>query len=146
MRKLVLFGAVLAVCVGLAPAEAVAKTRRVPTTLEVDIVGVIDRHASVAYAWGGEVGTPGVILRCTEQRRVTLFRLDESGNPSAVASATSEFLGSFGAPLERPIAAVPGYYYAEVAESKFKSRYGKFRCLAMRSPTFLVQVPAGLLP
>jgi hypothetical protein len=145
MRKFVALAIALGLVGGIAPGAAEAKARKVGTQLSVDIFGVIDRHGAVTYAFGGEVGAAGLTFKCMEGRQVTLFRLEPTGSAMPVASAKSELLGFFTGNLERPLAQVPGYYYAEVQARKRKSPNGKLKCLAARSPTILVEVPAALL-
>jgi hypothetical protein len=146
MRKLVLI-AVATALVAVLPAAAAAKTERIKSSIDVDVLGIIDRHGGVSYAFGGEVGAEGFTFACMGDRRVRLFRVEPDGRSTPVASATTE-LGSFTGTLERPLGEISGSYYAEVAPRtrKFKSgRHRKLRCLGARSSTILVQVPAALL-
>ena len=145
MRKIVRFAVALALVSALVPAGAEAKANRVRSQVTLDVFGVIDRHGTVTYAFGGEVGAQGFTFRCMEGRKLTLFRLEPNGSATPVASAKSKFFGAFAGTLERPLAQIPGYYYAEVKGNTRSSRSGKLRCLGARSPTILVEVPAALL-
>ena len=136
---------VVALVAVLAPAAAQAKAKLVPSVVIADVAGVIDRHGSVSYLYGGGVGAKGLNFKCMERRQVSLFHLDSNGTPTLVASTRTDFLGSFNGKLERPLEQIQGYYYAEVAPHRVKSKSGKFNCLGARSETFLVQVPSGLL-
>lgn len=146
MRKLVPMAVALALVTALVPAGAEAKAKRVSSSITVDVVGIIDRHGGVTYAFVGEVGA-GLTFACMGDRQVTLFRLEPNGTATPVASASTEF-DVFTGMLERPLGEITGSYYAEVAPRtrKFKrGKYRKLRCLAARSPTIFVEVPAGLL-
>lgn len=146
MRKLVPMAVALALVTALVPAGAEAKAKRVSSSITVDVVGIIDRHGGVTYAFVGEVGA-GFTFACMGDRQVTLFRLEPNGTATPVASASTEF-DRFTGMLERPLGEITGSYYAEVAPRtrKFKrGKYRKLRCLAARSPTIFVEVPAGLL-
>jgi hypothetical protein len=145
MRKLVLMAAMAMVMV--LPAAAEAKTERIRSSIDVDVLGIIDRHGGVTYAFGGGVGAEGYTFACMGDRQVTLFRVEPNGTARPVASATTEIDGFAGA-LERPLEEISGSYYAEVAPRtrKFKSgKHRKLRCLGARSPTIFVRVPAALL-
>jgi hypothetical protein len=145
MRKLVLMAAMAMVMV--LPAAAEAKTERIRSSIDVDVLGIIDRHGGVTYAFGGGVGAEGYTFACMGDRQVTLFRVEPNGTARPVASATTEIDG-FAGTLERPLEEISGSYYAEVAPRtrKFKSgKHRKLRCLGARSPTIFVQVPAALL-
>jgi hypothetical protein len=146
MRKLVLIAVAMAL-VTVLPVAAEAKTERIRSSIDVDVVGIIDRHGGVTYAFGGAVGAEGYTFACMGDRKVTLFRVEPNGTARPVASATTEFDGFTGS-LEMPLGEISGSYYAEVAPRtrKFKSgKHRKLRCLGARSPTILVQVPAALL-
>jgi hypothetical protein len=146
MRKVVLMAVAMAL-VTVLPAAAQAKTERIRSSIDVDVLGIIDRHGGVSYAFAGGVGAEGFTFACMGDRQVTLFRVEPNGTATPVASATTEF-DSFTGTLERPLGEISGSYYAEVAPRtrKFKSgRHRKLRCLGARSPTVLVQVPAALL-
>lgn len=150
-RKQHVFGCAMAVALvlvaALAPAAAEAKAKRVSSSVTVDVFGVIDRHGGVTYAFGGQVGAQGLTFACMGNRTVTLFRVEPNGTATPVASARSEF-DMFAGMVERPLGEITGYYYAEVAPAKRKFKRGKYRklrCLAARSPTIFVEVPAGLL-
>jgi hypothetical protein len=146
MRKLVLMVVAMAL-VAVLPAAAEAKTERIGSSIDVDVLGIIDRHGGVSYAFAGVVGAQGFTFACMGDRQVTLFRVEPNGTATPVASATTEFDG-FAGTIERPLAEISGSYYAEVAPRtrKFKSgKHRKLRCLGARSPTILVQVPAALL-
>jgi hypothetical protein len=137
----------LAVALVLVPTAAVAKTERIRSSIDVDVLGIIDRHGGVSYAFGGTVGAEGYTFACMGDRKVTLFRVEPDGTAAPVASATTE-IGGFTGTLERPLGEISGSYYAVVAPRtrKFKSgKHRKLRCLGARSPTILVQVPAALL-
>jgi hypothetical protein len=129
-----------------AKAEAKTKGHPVSSSLTVDVIGVIDRHGGITYAFGGQISAH-FVFACEAQRQVTLFRVEPNGSATPVASANSDF-GVFTQTLERPLSEITGQYYAEVAPAtrKFKrGRYRKLRCLAARSPTIFVDVPAALL-
>jgi hypothetical protein len=146
MRKLALTAIAMAL-VTLLPTAAEAKTERIRSSIDVDVVGIIDRHGGVTYAFGGEVGAQGFTFACMGDRQVTLFRVEPDGTARPVASATTD-IGGFTGTLERPIGDISGSYYAQVAPRtrKFKSgNHRKLRCLGARSPTILVQVPPALL-
>jgi hypothetical protein len=145
MRKIALSAAAVVLVMSLVPTGAAAKTRRVRTSIAVDVNGIIDRHGSVSYAFGGEVGAQGLTFKCMEGRTVRLFRLDATGTGVQVASTRSKFFGAFFGTLEIPLDQISGSYYATVPARNIKSRFGKLKCLAARSPTFLVQVPPALL-
>jgi hypothetical protein len=137
----------LAVSFASLPAGAEAKTKRIASGITVDVLGIIDRHGGVTYAFAGAVGAEGYTFACMGDRQVTLFRVEPNGTARPVASATTD-LGGFTGTLERPLGEISGSYYAEVAPRtrKFKSgNHRKLRCLGARSPTILVQVPAALL-
>jgi hypothetical protein len=145
MRKLVLAG-VAVVLVTALPTGAQAKTHRISSSIEVDLFGIVDRHGGVTYAFGGQVGAEGLTFACMGDRQVTLFRVEPNGPATPVASATSELFTGFAGTLERPLNAISGSYYAEVApRTRRFGKHRKVKCLAARSSTILVQVPAGLL-
>jgi hypothetical protein len=146
MRKRILMVVAMAL-VTVLPAAAEAKTERIRSAIDLDVLGIIDRHGGVSYAFAGGVGAQGFTFACMGDRQVTLFRVEPNGTATPVASATTEF-GGFAGTIERPLAEISGSYYAEVAPRtrKFKSgQHRKLRCLGARSPTILVQVPAALL-
>jgi hypothetical protein len=162
----------------------------VSSNVSLDVFGAIDRQGAVTYAFGGETrpaekiqgvgfAPKGASVRrpntnaCKEYRTVTLFRVEPNGTSTRVASVeTGQGSPEFGGPLERPLAEITGYYYAEVAPATSKlHRHGRFdpdgpgpepsfrlaefykvgggyyralRCLPARSPTIFVEVPAGL--
>ena len=148
MRKIVAIATAAALLAALVPAGAEAKAKRVSSSITLDIFGIIDRHGGVTYAFAGEVGAEGFTFACMGDRRVRLFRVEPNGTATQVASATAESFNGFAGTLERPLGAITGSYYAEVAPRtrKFKrGQHRKLRCLAARSPTILVEVPAGLL-
>ena len=144
MKRLAI-AVVLLLVAALAPAGAEAKAHRIRSFIDLDVVGGIDRHGSVQYAFTGAVGTPGLTFRCQAKRQVTLFRVEANGTAAPVASDRTDFLGGFLGPLERPLNEIAGYYYATAPQTKVKGKQGKLVCLAARSPTILVEVPAGLL-
>jgi hypothetical protein len=144
MRKLGPMAVAIALVMALVPIGAEAK--RISSSVSLDVFGVIDRHGGITYAFGGQIGAH-FVFACEAQRQVTLFRVDPNGSATPVASANSDF-GVFTKTLERPLSEITGQYYAEVAPAtrKFKrGRYRKLRCLASRSPTIFVEVPAALL-
>jgi hypothetical protein len=145
MRKIALSAAALVLVMALLPVAATAKARKVKSSITIDVNGIIDRHGSVSYAFGGDVGAKGLTFKCMEGRTVKLFRVDANGTGVQVASTRSKFFGAFFGTLELPLDQITGSYYATVPVRKIKSKSGKLKCLAARSPTFLVQVPAGLL-
>lgn len=146
-RSLVLFCcSALAVALALVPAGAEAKTKRIGSSITVDVFGLIDRHGGVTYAFGGEIGAH-FTFACEADRQVTLFRVEPNGTVTKVGSAHDDY-GLFTGTLERPLDDIEGSYYAEVAPvtRKFKrGRFRKLRCLGARSPTIFVDVPAALL-
>ena len=145
MRKLVPMAVALALVTALVPAGAAAKTRKVSSSIAVDVNGIIDRHGSVSYVFGGELFAKDFTFKCMERRKVTLFRVDANGTGTPVGSDRTDFLGNFIHPLELPLDQIPGPYYATAPKSTVKSKQGKLKCLAARSDTILVQLPAALL-
>jgi len=144
MRKLGPMAVAIALVMALVPIGAEAK--RISSSVSLDVFGVIDRHGGITYAFGGQIGAH-FVFACEAQRQVTLFHVEPNGSATPVASANSDF-GVFTQTLERPLSEITGQYYAEVAPAtrKFKrGRYRKLRCLASRSPTIFVEVPAALL-
>lgn len=144
MRKLGSMALAIALVMALVPVGAEAK--RITSSVSLDVVGIIDRHGGVTYAFGGEIGAH-FTFACMADRTVTLFRVEPNGSATQVATANSEF-GQFVGNLERPLSQITGSYYAEVAPvtRKFKrGRYRKLRCLGARSPTIFVDVPDSLL-
>jgi hypothetical protein len=99
----------------------------------------------VVYAFSGTVNAQGLAFKCMEGRRVVLFRVEPDGSHKRIAATETKFFGSFSGVLEKPLSAIPGNYYAKAMPKIAKSKRGRLRCLAARTPTFLVQVPAGLL-
>ena len=145
MRKIVSLALVAGVVGILLPAGAQAKTQKVRSSIDADIVGLIDRHGAIQYAFGGEIGAKNFTFKCMEGRTVRLFKLDPTGAATQVGSTKSEFFGAFTGNLELPLNQVVGYYYADAPARNVKWRGGKLHCLAARTPNFLVEVPASLL-
>ncbi|MGA8803733.1 MAG: hypothetical protein WB462_10245 [Solirubrobacterales bacterium] len=50
------------------------KTKQISTNIDVDVIGVIDRHGSVNYVWAGELYAKR--SACLDGRNVTLFRVE----------------------------------------------------------------------
>ena len=126
MRKLVLMAVAMALVTVLpAGAQAKTKTKTISTGIYLDVSGYIDRHGGVFYFWGGDLDAKR--SACRDGRTVTLFRVEPNGTATPVGSNTS--LGdtpdvlnsSFGDLLERPLDAITGYYYAEVAPKRVKT-------------------------
>ncbi|HSD22865.1 MAG TPA: hypothetical protein VLB79_00920 [Solirubrobacterales bacterium] len=171
MRKLVLMAVAMALVTVLpAGAQAKTKTKQITTSIYLDVAGEIDRHGGVTYFWLGDVSAKK--SACRGGRNVTLFRVEPNGTSTPVGSSTTDNgpgINSFGNLLEGPLDALTGYYYAEVAQKRVttKQKKGqrvkvgpngttvtigggrakkvKLNCLAARSSTIYVQVPAGLL-
>jgi len=166
MRKFVLMAAAMALVAALpaAGAQAKTKTKQVGTGIYLDAAGLIDRHGGVTYFWDGFLNAKK--SACQTGRNVTLFRVEPSGTASPIASSKSDFIGEFGNLLEGPLDAITGNYYAEVAprrvtkqmtgenpetpvvvkpKGKGRAKKVKLNCLAARSSTIYVEVPAGLL-
>lgn len=146
MRKLVSMAVAVAL-VTTVPAGAEAKTERISSSITVDVFGIIDRHGGVTYAFGGEVTAEGFTFACMGDRKVKLFRAEPNGTATRVGSARTD-LFTFAGLLERPLGEITGSYYAKLAprNRKFKrGKHRKLRCLAARSPTIYVEVPAGIL-
>jgi hypothetical protein len=168
MRKFVSMAVAMALVAALpaAGAQAKAKAKQISTGIYIDVAGLIDRHGGVTYLWTGFLNAKQ--SACVNGRNVTLFRVEPSGTASPIASSKSDF-GEFANLLEGPLDAITGYYYAEVAAKRVKqnskqktgqspvtpvpvkparssrARKVKLNCLAARSSTIYVEVPAGLL-
>ena len=145
-RNQLVLSCVIALALVAAAMPGGAEAKRISSSVTVDVFGVIDRHGSVSYAFGGEIGAH-FTFACEADRTVTLFRVEPGGSATPVASANSGF-GQFVGTLERPLGEITGSYYAEVAPATRKlkrGRYRKLNCLGARSPTIFVQVPAALL-
>ena len=171
MRKFVSIAVAMALVAALPAAGAQAKTKtlQISTGIYLDAAGLIDRHGGVTYLWDGFLNAKK--SACQDGRNVTLFRVEPSGTASPIASSKSDFVGEFANLLEGPLDAITGSYYAEVAPRRVttKQKKGKevkpnggkgettvvvgggrakkvkLNCLAARSSTIYVQVPAGLL-
>jgi hypothetical protein len=170
MRKLVSMAVAMALVVALPAAGAQAKTKQISTSIYLDVAGLIDRHGGVYYLWDGELSAKR--SACRDGRNVTLFRVEPNGTATPVGSSTTlgDPFGSFGELLEGPLDAITGYYYAEVAPKRVRTKQKKkqkkgqspvtpvpvigrssrarkvtLNCLAARSSTIYVEVPAGLL-
>src|SRR5262245_17201379 len=100
-RVLVVALAVALLAAAMGPAAADAKGRRVQSSIAADVFGITGRHGGVAYAFGGEVGAQGLTFACMGGRQVTLFRAESNGTGTPVGSTQTDFLGSFGATIER---------------------------------------------
>jgi len=133
----------IALAASLIPARADA--RPVKSKLTADVSGFINRQGTVTYYFSGGVNAEELTFGCMEGRRVVLFRVEEGGAQKQVASAETGFFGGFSEPLEMPLSAISGRYYAKVKPRVRKLRKGRLRCLPDRTPTFLVRVPAELL-
>ena len=170
MRKFVSMAVAMALVAALPVAGAQAKTKQISTSIYLDVAGLIDRHGGVTYFWYGDVSAKR--SACVDGRNVTLFRVEPNGTATPVGSNTTlvgDPLGSFGELLEGPLDAIRGSYYAEVAPRRVttnkkeqkkgqspvtpvtvrgggsRARKVKLNCLAARSSTIYVEVPAGLL-
>jgi hypothetical protein len=167
MRNFVSMAVAMALVAALpaAGAQAKTKTKQISTGIYLDAAGLIDRHGGVTYLWHGFLNAKK--SACQNGRNVTLFRVEPSGAASPIASSRSDF-GEFGNLLEGPLDALTGYYYAEAAPKRViketskpkvvkpanqgtvigrssRARKVKLNCLAARSSTIYVEVPAGLL-
>ena len=165
MRKLVLMAVAMALVAALsaAGAQAKTKTKQVSTSIYLDVAGLIDRHGGVTYFWTGDLDAKR--SACSNGRTVTLFRVEPSGTASPIASSESDF-GQAANFLEGPLDTITGSYYAEVApmrvtkqntgqipvtpqpvklKGRSRAKKVKLNCLAARSSTIYVQVPAGLV-
>ena len=167
MRKLVLMAVAMALVAALPAAGAQAKTKtktkQVSTSIYLDVVGLLDRHGGVTYFWTGDLDAKR--SACRNGRTVTLFRVEPSGTASPIASSESDF-GQAANFLEGPLDTITGSYYAEVApmrvtkqntgqipvtpqpvklKGRSRAKKVKLNCLAARSSTIYVQVPAGLV-
>jgi hypothetical protein len=117
----------------------------------------------VLYLWFGDLDAKR--SACLDGRNVTLFRVEPNGTSTPVGSSTT-FGREFANLLEGPLDAITGYYYAEVAPKRVttkqkkgqspvtpvpvsgrssRARKVKLNCLAARTSTIYVEVPAGLL-
>ena len=145
MRKLVPIAVAVALVTAV-PTGAEAKTQRISSSIRVDLFGIINRHgADVRLRRRG--GAERFMFGCMGDRKVKLFRVEPNGLATLVASTATSF-NTFVGVVERPLGAITGSYYAELVPSnrKFKrGKHRKLRCLAARSPTIFVEVPAGLL-
>jgi hypothetical protein len=167
MRKFVSMAVAMVLVAALHAAGAQAKTKQISTSIYLDVAGLIDRHGGVTYLWFGDVSAKR--SACVDGRNVTLFRVEPNGTSTPVGSSTT-FGREFANLLEGPLGAIRGSYYAEVApkrvttKQKMKQKKGqspvtpvtvsgggsrarkvKLNCLAARSSTIYVEVPAGLL-
>ena len=173
MRKLVLMAVAMALVTVLpagAQAKTKTKTKQVSTGIYLDVAGSIDRRGGVLYLWFGHLDAKQ--SACLDGRNVTLFRVEPNGTSTPVGSSPT-FDDEFANLLEGPLDALTGYYYAEVAPKRVttkqkkgqrvtvepnggkgettvvvgggRARKVKLNCLAARSSTIYVQVPAGLL-
>ena len=165
MRKFVLMTVAMALVVALpaAGAQAKTKTKQISTGIFLDVAGLIDRNGGVTYFWFG--GVSAKKSTCLD-RDVRLFRVEPNGTASPIASSTSDS-GEF-SDLLGPLDAITGSYYAEIGPRQVitetskpkvvkpfnkgtvvgratRARRVKLNCLAARSSTISVQVPAGLL-
>lgn len=169
MRKFVSMAVAMALIAALPAAGAQAKTKTISTGINLDVAGYIDRHGGVFYFWGGDLNAKR--SACRDGRNVTLFRVEPNGTATPVGSNTTfsssgDPYSSFGDLLEGPLGATTGSYYAEVAPKRVtttqkeqkngpgpvtvfgrgnRARKVTLNCLAARTPTIYVQVPAGLL-
>ena len=174
MRKFVSMAVAMALVAALPAAGAQAKTKtktktqQISTDINLDVAGYIDRHGGVFYFWGGDLNAKR--SACRDGRNVTLFRVESNGTATPVGSNTTlsssgDPYSSFGDLLEGPLGAITGSYYAEVAPKRVttnqkepkpvnqgtlieigsRARKVKLNCLAARTPTIYVHVPAGLL-
>ena len=166
MRKFVSMAIAMALVAALpaAGAQAKTKTKQISTGIFLDVAGLIDRNGGVTYFWFG--GVSAKKSTCLDGRNVTLFRVEPNGTASPIASSESDS-GEF-TDLLGPLDAITGSYYAEIApkqvikwtskpkvvkpvnqgtviERASRARRVKLNCLAARSSTIYVEVPAGLL-
>ena len=169
MRKIVWMAVAMALIAALPAAGAQAKTKQISTGIYLDVAGYIDRHGGVYYFWSGDLDAKR--SACRDGRTVTFFRAEPNGTATPVGSTTTfsssgDSNSSFGDLLEGPPDAITGSYYAEVAPKRVttnqkeqkkgqglvtvigpgsRARKVTLNCLAARTPTIYVQVPAGLL-
>jgi hypothetical protein len=127
----------------------------VSSNVSLDVFAVpFDPQGVVTYAFGGETRAQAEIHRvrfvqkgpsggggggaaCSEDRTVTLFRVEPNGTSTRVASVqTGQGTTSANGPrltrgafaLERPLGEITGYYYAEVAPvTRHPGNYGGHR-------------------
>jgi hypothetical protein len=155
---------VLIAALPAAGAQAKTKTKQISTGIFLDVAGLIDRNGGVSYFWFG--GVSAKKSTCLDGRNVTLFRVEPNGTASPIASSESDS-GEF-TDLLGPLDAITGSYYAEIAPKQVitetskpkvvkpfnkgtvvgratRARRVKLNCLAARSSTIHVEVPAGLL-
>ena len=126
----------------LLPSPAAA--RPVDSTVSATMIGTIDSRGAIRYLFTGEVAAERLTFPCMTRRQVVLFKIGPEGGRRKVASARTNFLGEFTALIESPVAAIPGHYFVKAKPRVRNMRRGRLRCLGARSPTFLVEVPAGL--
>jgi hypothetical protein len=123
-----------------------AEAKPVKTKVSATIFGVITPDGTIKYALSGQVEAAGLSFGCMEGRQVTLIKVGPNREPKRVVGTQTEFLGKFTVVLQKRISAIPGYYYVKAKPRIRKIKHGrKLRCLAARTPTFLVEVPDGLL-
>ncbi len=167
MRKFVSIAVATALVAALpaAGAQAKTKTKQISTSIFLDVAGLIDRNGGVTYFWFG--GVSAKKSTCRDGRNVTLFRVEPNGTASPIASSESDS-GDVQPMLLGPLDAITGSYYAEIAPKQVikwtskpkvvkpvsqgtvigrasRVRKVKLNCLAARSSTIHVEVPAGLL-
>jgi hypothetical protein len=121
-----------------------AEAKPVESRVSATVVGAIDSRATIRYFFSGEVSAENFAFGCMEGRRVVLFRVGSKGGHRQVASARTKLFGKFLGMIEKPISTIPGYYFVKVEPRIRKTRTGRLRCLAARTPTFLVEVPSDL--
>lgn len=128
--------------VALLPTAGEAKP--VGSKISATVFGTIDSHGTVAYYFSGYLSASNFTFRCMEGRKVALFRVGPKGEPRKVATAETKLFGKFLGGIEKPLSTIAGYYFVKVEPKIRHTRRGRLRCLAARSPTFLVEVPDGL--
>jgi hypothetical protein len=143
VRRFVPIAALLALTVVLIPRGAEAKP--VKSKLTADVFGIVDRQATLTYFFAGEVNAQNLTFACMGNRHVMLVRVERGGGERHVASAKTDFVGSFSAALEKRTPAIAGHYYVmvkpRVRRVKRNGKLKKLNCLGARTQTFLVQVP-----
>jgi hypothetical protein len=141
-RKLAVAAIMLAL-IALTPAAADAK--RIKTRVVFNPFGFIEPSGEVTYFFSGSVVSKtrkfNYSWKCDKQRKVRVFRDEPAGDDTLIGSGRSDFLGSFVAARLTDLDAVPGDYYAKVANKKAKTNSRKLLCRGDRSPTVTVHPP-----
>ena len=133
----------LILSVAFLPSEAGA--RPIKSKISAVVFGVITPDATIKYVFTGEVAAQGFSFGCMEERQVTLVKVGPNKKSKRVLGTQTHLLGKFTVIIDKRLSAIPGYYYAKVKPRIRKLKKGRLRCLSARTPTFLVEVPDGLL-